>query len=96
MNLLVTYDVRTVSPEGRRRLRRVAQVCCDFGRRVQDSVFEVVVGDVELVRFRQRLLDEIDAAEDSLCLYRIAGDWSKLVERHGIDRSFDFEGPLVV
>jgi len=31
MNLLVTYDVATDTPEGQRRLRRVAQECKRFG-----------------------------------------------------------------
>lgn len=45
MFVLVTYDVSTVTPEGRRRLRRVARVCENFGQRVQFSVFECNVGD---------------------------------------------------
>lgn len=31
MMVLVTYDVRTDSTEGRRRLRRVARACEDWG-----------------------------------------------------------------
>jgi len=38
--VLVTYDVATTTPEGRRRLRRAAKACLDFGQRVQNSVFE--------------------------------------------------------
>ena len=40
MLILVTYDVSTKTAEGEGRLRRVAQVCKDFGQRVQKSVFE--------------------------------------------------------
>jgi CRISPR-associated protein Cas2 len=96
MHLLVAYDVSTTTPEGRRRLRRVARVCCDYGQRVQYSLFEVVVGETDLVRLRGRLLDEIDPAADSLRLYRLGGNFDGLVEAHGRNRSIDFEGPLVI
>lgn len=95
MNLLVTYDVSTTTPEGRRRLRRVAQVCEDFGQRVQYSVFECSVGEADLVRLRSRLLDEMDPGEDSLRLYSLPGRLSDAVEVHGRDRRIDFEGPLI-
>ena len=38
--VLITYDVSTLTREGRRRLRRVARACQDYGIRVQLSVFE--------------------------------------------------------
>lgn len=40
MLILITYDVSTVEQAGRRRLRRVARACSDYGTRVQKSVFE--------------------------------------------------------
>ncbi len=43
MLVLVTYDVNVQTPEGRRRLRRVAKVCLDHGQRVQNSVFECLI-----------------------------------------------------
>lgn len=38
MLILVAYDVSTETREGRRRLRRVAKICQDYGQRVQKSV----------------------------------------------------------
>ena len=96
MNVLVTYDVSTTSAEGRRRLRRVAQACKDFGQRVQFSVFECVVGEKELFLLRHRLLEEIDREEDSLRIYRLAANLVEGVECYGQQRTIDFEGPLVV
>jgi CRISPR-associated protein Cas2 len=96
MHLLVTYDVNTTTPEGRRRLRRVARICCDFGQRVQYSVFEIVVGETDLFRLRSRLLDEINPELDSLRLYQLGGSFDLVVEAHGRNRSVDFEGPLVI
>lgn len=41
MLVLVTYDVNTIEDGGRKRLRRVARTCEDYGQRVQFSVFEI-------------------------------------------------------
>ncbi len=46
---------------GRRRLRRVARACLDFGQRVQNSVFECEVDPAQWVALRARLLGEFDA-----------------------------------
>ena len=58
MELLVTYDVNTTTPEGRRRLRKVAKLCEGYGLRVQKSVFEVVCNDTDLLQ----LTDSITAS----------------------------------
>lgn len=96
MNILVTYDVNTVTPAGRRRLRRVARICLDFGQRVQQSVFECSVGETELSQLRRRLVDEIDPDEDSLRVYRLNGNFGDVVESYGRDHRIDFDGPLIV
>jgi CRISPR-associated protein Cas2 len=96
MHVLVTYDVSTVTKEGRRRLRRVARVCLNFGQRVQLSVFECAVGDTELAKLRHELLEEISPTEDSLRLYLLGEDPSRRVEHYGQKPSIDFEDALVI
>jgi CRISPR-associated protein Cas2 len=96
MQILVCYDVSTTTAEGRRRLRRVARVCCDFGQRVQKSVFECSVDEKQAVLLRSRLLDEVDLAEDNLRLYRLGGAFGDVVEQYGKDSRVDFDGPLIV
>jgi CRISPR-associated protein Cas2 len=96
MFVLVTYDVSTTTRQGRRRLRRVAQVCLNFGQRVQFSVFECSVGDTELVRLRHALLEEINPDEDSLRLYMLGEDPSRRVEHYGQKPSQNFEDILLV
>jgi CRISPR-associated protein Cas2 len=96
MHVLVTYDVSTVTKEGRRRLRRVARVCLNFGQRVQLSVFECAVGETELAKLRHELLEEISPTEDSLRLYLLGEDPSRRVEHYGQKPSIDFEDALVV
>ena len=96
MNVLVCYDVNTLTPAGRRRLRRVARVCQDFGQRVQFSVFECMVSASTLERLRQRLLREIDPGEDSLRLYFLGAKREEVVEAYGRDGYVDFTAPLVL
>ena len=94
--MLVTYDVATDTPAGRRRLRRVAQVCEAYGQRVQKSVFECVVNLAELELLRHRLAAEIEPAEDSLRIYRLREPRQRYVEIMGREPRFDLRDPLVV
>ncbi|MBI3408667.1 MAG: CRISPR-associated endonuclease Cas2 [Planctomycetes bacterium] len=96
MHVLVTYDVSTITPAGRRRLRRVAQACLNYGQRVQYSVFECQVGETEMVRLRQELLAEINAHEDSLRIYQLGEEAGPKVEHYGQKPSQTFEAALVV
>ena len=96
MWIIVAYDVRTDEAKGRKRLRRVAQVCKDFGQRVQKSVFECQVDDMKYEELRRRLLREIDDEEDNLRLYRLTEPREQHVETHGLSRTVFFDEPLIV
>ena len=96
MRILITYDVSTTTPEGERRLRRVARACVDFGQRVQQSVFECTLTAAQMETLRQRLLGEIDPAMDSLRIYRLAEAVESIREIHGVFRDVDFTAPLVL
>ncbi|MCX7826216.1 MAG: CRISPR-associated endonuclease Cas2 [Verrucomicrobiae bacterium] len=96
MLVLVTYDVSTAEAAGRRRLRRVAQVCKDFGTRVQKSVFECQVGQKELVQLRARLLQEYKEDEDSLRFYFLDEAAVARTEHYGAAEPVDLTEPLVL
>lgn len=55
MMILITYDVDTTSVSGKRRLRKVAKECVNYGRRVQNSVFECLLTDAQFVLLRSIL-----------------------------------------
>ena len=95
MMVLVSYDVSTKDDAGKRRLRRVARACEDFGQRVQNSVFECLVDPAEWVVLRARLLKEADATQDSLRFYFLGAEWKRRVEHEGTKRAYDPEGPLI-
>ncbi len=96
MFILVSYDVSTTTKEGRKRLRRVAQACLDYGQRVQNSVFECQLDPEKWARLRIRLMQEYDPKEDSLRFYFLGSNWHNRVEHHGTKPSIDLEGPLIV
>jgi CRISPR-associated protein Cas2 len=96
MLVLVSYDVSTVDKKGRRRLRRVAKVCQNYGQRVQYSVFECIVDPAQWTIMRQRLIDEIKPEEDSLRFYFLGSNWKRRIEHVGAKQTFDQEGPLII
>lgn len=93
--ILVTYDVSTMDAQGPRRLRRVAKACRDYGQRVQFSVFEIEVDPAAWVMLRQRLIDLIDPATDSLRFYLLGAQWERKVEHIGAKPALDLKGALV-
>jgi CRISPR-associated protein Cas2 len=96
MLILVCYDVSTETPQGRRRLRRVAKACEAVGQRVQKSVFECRVDRMQYEEFERKLLEEVDQLEDCLRIYRLTEPTSQFVREYGKFRTTDFDGPLVV
>jgi CRISPR-associated protein Cas2 len=96
MMVVITYDVSTEEKEGRRRLRRVAKTCENFGQRVQKSVFECKVDEQRLHILRERLLDRIDEDEDRLRIYFIREPIEDHREEYGCFTTIDFDEPLII
>ena len=66
MLVLITYDVNTETVSGKKRLRKVAKQCENYGRRVQNSVFECILDQAQSVVLKQSLIDIIDENVDIL------------------------------
>lgn len=96
MDLLVTYDVNTATPEGQRRLRRVAKLCEGFGQRVQKSVFEVVCTEAELLTLVDRFGRIIKNDKDSIRIYRMRSEAFRAVLTLGTARTVPHREPLVM
>lgn len=96
MMVLVSYDVSTVTPEGRRRLRHVAKTCLNFGIRVQNSVFECNVDPAQWTSLKSKLEALYNPNEDSLRFYYLGSNYHHRVEHLGAKVAVDVESPIVV
>lgn len=96
MLVLVSYDVSFGDEGGKRRLRRIAKVCENFGQRVQYSVFECVVDPAQWAQLRHRLLEEFEPETDSLRFYFLGKNWQRRVEQHGAIDSYDPENDVLI
>lgn len=96
MMVVVSYDVSTIDRAGRRRLRRVAKVCSDYGQRVQNSVFECVLDPTQWTVLERQLLKIFEPEQDSLRFYFLGANWRKRREHHGRQKSLDVDDPLVL
>ena len=95
MLVLITYDVNTETAEGKKRLRKVAKACQDYGQRVQDSVFECLIDPAQLKQIQATLEDVIDTEKDSLRYYYLGDEWHGRVQHVGAKSTLDMEGTLI-
>ena len=96
MMVLITYDVETVSTLGKKRLRKVAKQCINYGQRVQNSVFECLVDPAQLAELKHRLENIIDKEKVSIRYYYLGSNWKTKVDHIGVKDSYDPEGPLTI
>lgn len=82
--ILITYDVSTQDAAGRKRLRKVAKECVNYGQRVQNSVFECVLDSSQLLIVKDKLLSMIDPKQDSLRFYNLGNKYQRKVEHFGV------------
>ncbi len=96
MELLVTYDVDTTTPQGQRRLRRVAKICEGIGHRVQKSVFEVVCTPPQRLTLEATLHTIIDPAHDSIRIYQLDRGTLAAAKHLGAATMPNHHDPLII
>jgi len=94
MLMLITYDVNTETENGKRRLRKVAKICTNYGQRVQNSVFECVMDAAKVREVKAILEGIIDKEKDSLRFYNLGNNYKTRVEHIGAKPSFDLDGVI--
>lgn len=95
MMVLISYDVETVTSEGKTRLRRVAKALESYAQRVQNSVFEADLDYAVFLKLKDKLLKIINQTSDSLRFYYLGNNWHKKVEHFGVKQGYDPEGLLL-
>ena len=96
MLVLITYDIDVANAAGRKRLRKVAKHCVNYGTRVQNSVFECHVDSAQYTQLKHLLLKEMDAEKDSIRFYSLGNRYSGKVEHFGVQRGIDLDEPLIL
>ncbi len=96
MDVLITYDIADTQGEGANRLRRIAQVCEKYGRRVQFSVFECRLSPPRLARMIGEVEDVIDHHVDSVIVYRFTGGIGDARRRLGRSEAHELGQPWVL
>jgi len=95
MMMLITYDVNTQTPEGRKRLRKVAKECVNYGVRVQNSVFECVLNAADFRKLKGLLENIIDEECDSVRFYNLGKNYDAKIETMGKNDHIQVEAPLI-
>ena len=96
MLILITYDVDTTTKEGEKRLRKVAKECVNYGQRVQNSVFECLLTEAQLVVLKSLLSSIIDDTTDSIRFYFLGNKWQRKIETLGKLTSFDPTETMII
>lgn len=96
MFVLITYDVNVTSTYGEKRLRKVAQACVNYGRRVQNSVFECILTESQYLLLKNQLENLIDKTQDSIRFYLLGSNWKHKIETIGKNNDIDFTDSLII
>lgn len=96
MYILVTYDVDTTDKSGQKRLRKVAKACVDYGQRVQNSVFECELTDVQYCLLKDKIQGIIDKNLDTVRFYHLNRNENRRVEVIGIETAYKVDGAIIL
>lgn len=96
MYILVTYDVETASRSGAARLRKVAKICINHGKRVQNSVFECLITEAQFACMKNQIENIIDKEADSVRFYFLGKNWDRKIETLGKTVGVDLAGELII
>ncbi|MFW6029035.1 MAG: CRISPR-associated endonuclease Cas2 [Halanaerobiales bacterium] len=96
MMYILAYDISTENSKGRKRLRKVAKVCENYGQRVQKSVFEFQLDDKKFLQMRNDVLSLMNKKKDNIRIYKIIEPKEDYVEEHGNFKAIDYENDIFV
>ena len=95
MLIVVSYDVSTTD-DGKKRLRKVAKLCQNYGVRVQNSVFECNVDPAQWLMLKTGLLKLYDPDSDSLRFYRLGSNFQGKIEHYGAKKASGVDDAIIL
>ena len=96
MMVVVSYDVSTKTSSGKKRLKKVAETCLNFGIRAQNSVFECIIDPAQWVVLKNTLLEIYNKDEDNLRFYYLGSNYKKRIECFGKSKSLNIDDALIL
>ncbi len=96
MLVLITYDVSTEDSAGKKRLRKIAKQCQNYGQRVQNSVFECLLDAAQYRMLKAKLEDIMDKNTDSLRFYQLGNQYETKIEHLGVHNTYDPQDTLII
>ncbi|HHU06707.1 MAG TPA: CRISPR-associated endonuclease Cas2 [Clostridiales bacterium] len=96
MLVVITYDVNTEDAAGRRRLRRIAKQCVNYGQRVQCSVFECLLDAAQYKKLQAKLCEIMDPEKDSLRFYQLGNKYENKIKHFGCKTTYNPEDVLMI
>ena len=80
----------------KQRLRQVAKQCVNYGQRVQNSVFELLVDPAQLTTLKAQLEKVIDPEKDSVRFYRLGSNWRPRIDYMGRGLRYEQDDTLIL
>ncbi|GIK21475.1 MAG: CRISPR-associated endonuclease Cas2 [Ignavibacterium sp.] len=96
MMVVVSYDVSTTTKSGRKRLKKVADTCLNFGIRAQNSVFECIIDPAQWEVLKNELLTIYKEEEDSLRFYYLGSNYQRRIESFGKSKNLNIDETLIL
>jgi len=96
MMVVVSYDVSTKTLSGKKRLKKVAETCLNFGIRAQNSVFECIIDPAQWEVLKNTLLEIYNKEEDNLRFYHLGSNYKKRIESFGKSKSLNIDETLIL
>jgi len=96
MMVVVSYDVSTKTLTGKKRLKKVADTCLNFGIRAQNSVFECIIDPAQWEILKNELLEIYNREEDNLRFYYLGSNYKRRIESYGKSKNLDIDDTLIL
>lgn len=96
MLYILAYDINTEDSKGRKRLRKVARACENFGQRVQKSVFEFQLNKKKFIQLKKEVLQIMNKNKDNVRIYKIIEPKEDFVEEYGDFSAIDYENDSLI
>ena len=96
MLVLITYDVNTETPQGKKRLRKIAKQCVNYGQRVQNSVFECKLDMAQCRLLQAKLISLMNDETDSVRFYYLGNQYENKIEHFGCKATYLPDDPMII